>query len=450
MLLEQVISQRVAALAREDFDDDLLHILKRNTLDSYAGVCGSLRDTEMLETFDRMAGEPASGSAIAVWGIGRMAREVDAVFMNAILGRRSDLLNTYFAPNDMGGVHPSDNVALCLTLADWRRMNGLDLLKAVHIAFYMSAAYATYYDPGSAHYDHDAAATFWTALTIGHVMGLTEEEQTRAQRIAGMLGLDTNQAALGQVTDWKHCTYASCAMRAFQAVKMAHAGFEGPVEIYEGEAGFNRFLPHAETIFEPAPELGAIVFKRWPALVFCQTPIDVALALQERIDDPRSIAEVVVSTFELAYRNGAIEGAQSPNSRAGRTHSIAYCVATSLLKPVTYSDFDEARSQDPLLRELMGKVKVVEDGEMTKAYPAKLQCRIVVTLDDGSVVEEARDWPKGNPQDPLSDDDLEAKLREYFPASDTSDANEIVDRLWNIEQQADLDWLLAPLKKRRI
>lgn len=449
-VLEDGISRRVVEFGQVNVTGDLLTTLKRNVLDSYAGISGSLQDTAMLDNFDKMTAGPASGSALGVWGVGRKASEIDAIFMNSILGRRSDLLDTYFAPNAMGAVHPSDNVALALTLADWRHLNGRDFIKATHVAFYMSAAFAAYYNPEPAKYDHDTAATFWTALTIGHVMGLSEAELTRAQRIAGMLGLSINQAAVGQVTDWKHCTYASCAMRAFQAVKMARAGFEAPEQIYEGDAGVNEFLPHAEAIFEPAPDLETIVFKRWPALVFCQTPIDVALGLQDRIDDPRSIQSVRVDTYEVAHRNGATSEAYSPNSRAGRTRSIPYCVATSLLKPIQYADFDAPRSQDSALRDLMGKIDVVEDPAMTKTYPANSPCRIVVTLHDGTTIEATKDHPKGDPRDPLSNDDLENKLRDYFPSDTTADVEEIIVRIWNIEGEASLDWLVAPLKTRRI
>jgi 2-methylcitrate dehydratase len=306
MLLEQTLSQRVAGITYEDLDDDLLHILKRNILDSYAGICASLKDKAMLRKFERLASGPASGSDIDVWGVQKRASVDDALFMNAILGRRSDLLNTYISPNGMGGGHPSDNVALVLTLADWLAMDGRDFLTSIYVAFYLSAAFSTYYDPETAKYDHDAAASFYTALTIGHAMRLSEDELTEAQRIAGMLGLDINQAAKGLLTEWKHCTYASSAMRGLQAVRMARAGFLGPSEIYEGEAGVNQFFPHVATLFDPPPDLKNIIFKRWPALVFCQTPIDVASDLSRRIPDPQTIASVDVKTYEVAFRNGAI------------------------------------------------------------------------------------------------------------------------------------------------
>ena len=321
----------------------------------------------------------------------------------------------------------------------------------MYTAFYLSAAFATYYNPEPAEYDHDAAATFYTALTIGRALGLSQEQLVLVQRIAGMLGLDINQAAVGQVTDWKHCTYASCALRGLQAARLALAGFQAPSQIYQGAAGVDQFFPHAEAVFDPPPDLGLIVFKRWPALVFCQTPIDVALDLAPQIKDPAAIESVLVKTYAVALRNGGTPEAQHPDSRAGRTHSIPYCVATALLKPIVYEDFDQARSTNPDLAALLPKVGVKEDPGFTKAYPAKAQCAITVTLADGSTLQAARDWPKGDPNDPLSDRELEDKLRTYFFFAENQDeVDGVIEGIWKLEEQKDLAWLTSPLKRRLI
>lgn len=451
MLVEQLFSKRTARISYDDLTDNLLHTLQRNILDSYAGICASLKDTAMLQKFERLATGPASGSDIYIWGVQKKASVIDALFMNSILSRRSDLLNTYISPNGMGVVHPSDNVALVLTLADWLTMDGRNFMTSICAAFYLSAAFSTYYDPEPAKYDHDAAASFYTTLTIGRAMGLSEEQLTQAQRIAGMLGLNINQAAKGQLTDWKHCTYASCVVRGMQAVRLARAGFRGPPQIYEGEAGVNQFFPHAAAIFDPPPDLTKIIFKRWPALVFCQTPIDVASDLSGKILDPRAIASVDVKTYEVAFRNGAIPSAYHPDSRAGRTHSIPYCVAAALLKPVEYEDFDDEYSSNTALTQLISKVSVVEDPQMTKAYPAKSPCSIKVTLADGTVVQCERQYPRGDPREPLSDQEIENKFRKYFFfAESKAEQGEVIDRLWNIVREKNLDWLLSPLKRRRI
>lgn len=449
MQLEEILAKRVANFSYESINADLLHVLKRNIMDSYAAICGSLMDKTMLANFDRLVSGLGSGSDIDVWGIEKRGGGMDAIFMNAILARRSDLLSTYLSENSMGGSHPSDNVALALTLADWQKMSGKELLSITYAAFYLSAAFATHYNPEPVKYDHDATATFYTTLIIGKSLGLSEEKLVLAQRIAGMFGLNINQAAVGQMTDWKHCTYASCALRGFQSVKLALAGFQAPPEIYEGTAGVNHFFPHSDAIFDPPPDLTRIIFKRWPALVFCQTPIDVALDLSPEIKDKSTIQSVLVKTYEVAFRNGAIPAAYHPTSRAGRTHSIPYCVATAMLKPVRYEDFDEPHAYNDAIKGLIAKVKVIEDHEIDHAYPAKSKCVIIVTLTDGSTVQAERDYPKGDPNDPLSDKEIEKKLADYFFfATNKAERDEVIERLWRLEEQASLDWLIAPLKRR--
>ena len=451
MLLEEIIAKRVAALNCENLDGNIRHIMKRNIMDSFASICGSLNDREMLLNFARLVSGEASGSDLDIWGIQKRGSFTDTFFVNSIMARRSDLLSTYLSPNNMGGVHPSDNVALALILADWRKMNGTQLLITVHTMFYLSAAFSSYYNPEPANYDHDAAATFITALAIGNVLGCTEEQLVNVQRIAGMFGLDINQAGIGQITDWKHCTYASCALRGLQAAKLALAGFQAPAEIYEGNAGVNHFFPHIESFFEPTPDLGRIIFKRWPALVFCQTPIDVSLDLSAKISDKKAIESVTVKTYEVAYRNGALPSADNPTSRAGRTHSIPYCVATALLKPVSYEDFDESRASDPDLVELLKRINIVNDPELTKAYPEKSPCVIEITLKDGTNIRGDRDYPKGDPHDPLSDHEIEEKLKTYFFfAANDSEKDVIIEKLWKLEEQSSLDWLVLPLKQRLI
>ncbi|MCK5786340.1 MAG: MmgE/PrpD family protein, partial [Candidatus Sabulitectum sp.] len=308
-----------------------------------------------------------------------------------------------------------------------------------------------YYTPQSAGFDHDAAAPFWIAPTIGHAMGLTEDQLTDAQRIAGMLGLTTNQSACGTLTDWRHCTYAASAVKGLQAVRLAMAGFQGPSEIYEGEEGVDKFFPHTGTLFDPPPDLSRIVFKRWPAFTFCQTPIDVALELSEKIPNPGAVTSIDVCTYSLALKYGATSSSSHPETRAGRTHSIPYCVAAALIKPIEYDDFNDLYSKNKTLSSLIPKVKVTEDPEMTKAFPSKSQCSIKVTLEDGTTLNGSRDYPKGDPLDPLSDSELEDKFRKnYFPDGTDAEKDEIIHCIWNMEQEKNLNRLLNPLKRGRI
>jgi 2-methylcitrate dehydratase len=360
-------------------------------------------------------------------------------------------INAAASSNSMGVAHPSDNVSLVLTLAGWLGKSGQEVLGLVHLAYMLAGVFSNYYFPESVEYDHDAAALFYTTLVIGCAVGLTADELSNAQRIAGGMGLDTNQSARDQVTDWKHCTYASCALRGLFAVKMARAGIEGPYAVYQGTAGVDRFFPHADKLFDPMPDLGSVVFKRRPALVFCQTPIDVALDLALKVGDPASIEKIDVKTYEMAANVGAGGGAWQPDSRAGRTHSLPYCVAAVLTKgSLAYQDFDPPGADDPTLKALMANVSVAADASLTAEFPAKSPCTITVTCTDGTTETVSRDYPHGDPADPFSDSEIEDKLRAYFFFAEGGEAATVIDRIGKLEQQSVVDGLLAPLMRRRL
>lgn len=452
-MIEEDLARFTAGISFRDIDKNTLHILKRNIIDSYAGICASLQDEELLEKFRSLAAMDPREEAMGIWGIGTKGPVDEALFMNTILARRSDLLGTYFSPHDMGGNHPADNTALVLSLADWLNKDGKSLLTYTYAAYILSCAFSDYYNPEQNGYDHDAMALLYTSLITGYILEAGYDDLVRAQQIAGVFGLDIDQTAKGEVTDWKHCTYASCALRALHIVRMAKAGFPGARDIYEGEAGLNRFIPHYHTMLETLPDLGSIIIKRWPALVFCQTPIDVALNIAGAIGNPDDIVHVEVQTFALAMANGATDSSYNPNTRAGRTHSIPYCVAAALLKnTVEYSFFDDDfPAKEPGIAALIRKVRVVENTGMTAKYPDCAPCRITVTLRDGSVITRSRDYPKGDPHDPLTDQELEEKARKNFCLiMDESTADEIIRRIWNLENEETIAWLVAPLQQNRM
>ncbi|MBN0047579.1 MmgE/PrpD family protein [Streptomyces actuosus] len=446
--LESELARYTQRLADKRLGEEDLHTIKRSVIDSYAGICASMTDRKLLDRFRRVTEGPGAGSDSAVWGVGRESGIADAVFLDTVLARRSDLLNTYVSPNGMGGIHPSDNVALAWVLGDWLKWNGHQFLNSVNLFFHLSALLADHYDPEESGFDHDAAALFWTAFAIGQALGLSETQLIEAQRIAGGFGYTSNQAAVGEVTDWKHCTYASCAARGLEAARLARAGFTGAQRIYQGEFGADHFFRHRGTALDGEPDLTRIIFKRWPALFYCQTPIDVALELSSGFDGADDIRAVTVETYGRAIRNGATASASHPVSRAGRTPSLPYCVATALLKPVEYSDFEAERARDPQLRQLMEKIDVREDAAMTRKFPPMTPCRISVTLRDGDVVRGERDFSRGDPHDPLSDDDVSDKLRANLsPVAPPTDRGEILADLWGLERLEDLSPLLTPLKQ---
>jgi 2-methylcitrate dehydratase len=173
IMIEETIADFVTQTSFASMDADAKHLIKRNILDSYAGICASLQDIDMIRKFTTLTRLSSDEHGMVVWGVNRKASVADALFMNTILARRSDLLDTYMSPSKMGANHPSDNFALVLALTDWLDKSGRDLLAYTYTAFMLSCAYSDYYNPEPAKYDHDAQAIFYTPLIIGYILGLT-------------------------------------------------------------------------------------------------------------------------------------------------------------------------------------------------------------------------------------------------------------------------------------
>jgi len=452
-MMEDTLSAYTHRIAETPPDPALVHLIKRNIIDSYAGICASLQDTPLLQKFDRLASMVPSEKGMMVWGVGRRSQVTEALFMNTILARRSDLVNTYLSPGNRGGAHPSDNVSLVLALADWKDKSGTEVLRSTLLAYELSCMFAAYYNPEQNNYDHDAQALFFTPLVIGSMMGLGVDELTQAQRIAGMMGLTINQAAVGQVTDWKHCTYASCALRGYEAVMLAASGFIGPVDIFDGESGISQFIPHGLSIMDPRPDLQSVIFKQWPALVFCQAPIDAAIEIAQKIEDPVAIDCVRVYIYRKAIEEAAIPSSYHPASRAARTHSLPYCIAAALIKKtIEYGFFDDGfLEHNETIAALIPKIAIIEDPVMTRTYPDGAPCRIIVIFNDGSSIESSRKFPHGDPQDPLSDQEITDKAcRNLSLLIPPDEAEAVIARIWNLENERSVDWLVAPLKKRML
>ena len=88
-------------------------------------------------------------------------------------------------------------------------------------------------------------------------------------------------------------------------------------------------------------------------------------------------------------------------------NSIAAALAEGRVSP---QEFTEEKLWDARLRAQMSKVKVVANEEFEQAFPAKQCTRVTITTTDGRSLSHAVDVPKGDPRDPMTEQDLQVKF----------------------------------------
>jgi 2-methylcitrate dehydratase PrpD len=153
-----------------------------------------------------------------------------------------------------------------------------------------------------------------------------------------------------------------------------------------------------------------------------------------------------IQTVELRIYQAAID--LLGNIKAATPYlakfNIPFCAATALrYGHCRLDDFTPARLQDVDLRQIMDKTTVSPDPELTAAYPRTWPARVTITLSNGRQLKAANEFPKGDPENPLSEQELVAKFKGLTEGQlPAGKADEICERVMNLEKIDNVNRLL--------
>jgi 2-methylcitrate dehydratase len=247
------------------------------------------------------------------------------------------------------------------------------------------------------------------AAGIGAMMGLSTDVVYQAIQQALHTTTATRQSRKGEISSWKAYAPAFASKAAIEAVDRAMRGEGSPSPIYEGTDGVIAQLldgPGAHYIV-PLPSKGeskrAILqsyTKEYSAEYQSQALIDLALQLRSRIADLAQVASIVIHTshhthFVIGTGAGDPQKMDPQASRETLDHSIMYIFAVALEDGSWHHETSYARERATRTSTvaLWHKITTVEDPEWTRRYHAHdpmekaFGGRVVITMDDGSVVE---------------------------------------------------------------
>jgi len=100
-----------------------------------------------------------------------------------------------------------------------------------------------------------------------------------------------------------------------------------------------------------------------------------------------------------------------PESRETADHSLPYCIAAALVDhKITTQSFSEEKLKDPKIWEVINKIKGEASIEFEKMFPAKQPSKVSIKLKDGREFSEYIEFPKGDPREPMTIEDIENKF----------------------------------------
>ncbi|HLJ57226.1 MAG TPA: MmgE/PrpD family protein [Chthonomonadaceae bacterium] len=448
--LAERLSEYAAGLRFEDLTDEAVHETKRRLLDSLGCAMGAYA-SEPAAIARRMALTSTSSLPATVIGTGAKSSPDLAAFSNGVHFRYLDYNDTYLSKEP---AHPSDNFAAVLAIAEPVGAGGRDIITAAVLAYEIQCRLCDAASIRARGWDHVTYGSFSTALAAGKLLGLTAEQLTHAQGLAGVPNNAMRQTRVGMLSHWKGCAFANASRNGVFAALLASYGMTGPSEVFEGEMGFFQQVsgPFEIGMLGGGGQpfmINRTHIKYYPAEYHSQSAIDAALELRNQIPGGAdAIERVTIETFNAAVEIiGGEPEKWRPTTRETADHSLPYCVAVALREGrVTLDSFDDAHLRDEALLSLVARTEVRANAELNAKYPEGIPNLVRVHLAGGAPVEKEVTFPRGHARNPMNDAEVEAKFRALAePLLVPAAVTEIIERCWNLERESDIGGLLGLL-----
>ena len=152
-------------------------------------------------------------------------------------------------------------------------------------------------------------------------------------------------------------------------------------------------------------------FKPYPVCRWAQPAVEAALALQRAHG---FVAEDITAVSIESFREAIALGAHCrvPETTEDAQYSLPYPVAAALVFGRLGADeIDVPKLADPRVRRLLGAVVLAENEDYSRLFPAERWARVRIALTDGRILVSEPARARGNPENPMSDAELQAK---YF------------------------------------
>ena len=261
---------------------------------------------------------------------------------------------------------------------------------------------------------------FGAAVTASKLVGLTVEQTLAAAGIAGSMAAGSMEfLADGAWTKRMHPGLA--AQNGIQAALLASEGFVAPRRIFEGRDGFlhaysRHALPEVLTdALGKSFEILQTAAKPHACCRYMQGPIDAILELMRRHSiSPDRIKKIDIAVLEAGW--GIVceprDRKYHPGSIVDAQFSMPFGAAVAALCGAAGLDqFTLGQIRSPRIHQMMGKVVLTKDVALETNFPREWPARVVIETDTGERYENSVRYPKGDPENPLTWEEMAAKFR---------------------------------------
>ena len=377
-----------------------------------------------------------------------------AAFLNGLFGSSAPQLDDVYAES-LG--HPGvGTLPAALAVGERAKADGRQILVATvagyEVAIRIGAAVGKEaFDRGW--HPRAGCNVFAAAVASAKILELKGPEAYCA-----VLGLAGNKASGLVSAAFFHDAFYTLSGNASQdgvmAALLAQARYDAGCTILEAEhGGYCRVVcdqPDWDRLTEGLGqrfEILGIAQKPHSSCMCAHAAIDATLSIVKRYDiGPQDVERIKIWGFREMTETF---GQSYPENRIHATMSIPYLVAVAIAdRQVLPLQLEETRLKDPQIAALQERMELFVDPELERLCPKYLPARVEIRTKGGAVYLEEVKVPKGDPDNPLSPEELRLKFRNLTAdILDQAAIEEAIGMIDDLEMMSDVGELTSVLRR---
>lgn len=372
----------------------------------------------------------SQGGNVAVIGFDYETTLHNAAFIQAMNVHATELDDGH----RLGMIHLGASIlSALLPMAEVEHLTIDDVLLGVVVGYEAAIRTAMAMQPSHkvrGYHTSGTCGTIGSAMAIATAMRLSKDGMKTAlsaatASAAGLLEMQEDESQM------KPFNLAQAAVGGITAAYAAKSGYVGPDDPIGGKRGLLAVMsenPNLEPLrnFDIVPfEIMRIYRKPYAACRHCHPAIEAALWIKESQDIQVSdIASIDVDTYKLAvggHDHTGIKGVASAKL------STPFSVALALTKnSANLMDFNQGTVNDTAILDLTKRVKVHVNEELTSWSPQKRAAIVKITTIDGKEFSREVDYPKGEPENPMTEKEVIGKYRDMAAYAGIDNTNKYI------------------------
>jgi 2-methylcitrate dehydratase len=436
--ISRTISEFAVNLKYDDLPEKVINEVKRFLYDSIGCAFGGYhtKDVNILRDIYKETGGKPEATLI---GFGDKIPSVNATLVNSLMIRAQDFNDIYWKEDPS---HPSDLIPATLSVAEMVGASMKDVITAIVLAYEFEQRLCEFAVPGirERKWHHATLTQFVSPIVAGKLLKLNIDQMVNAIGISGSHSHTIGCPTAGKLTMMKNTVDPMAVQSGVFAALMAQKGYTGTEAVFEGKEGFMDCFfgwDVKEQKVNPVEMKGRDALGSWqwdieklvgglgesfkilecgmkafPTEALTHTHITATLKVVTNNNITYDqIDSITITTIARACDILFDPHKYRPESRETADHSLPYCIAAALVDhKITTQSFSEEKMKDRRIWEVIDKIKGEASEEFEKMFPAKQPSKVVVRTKDGKEYSEYLEYPKGDPREPMTMEDLENKF----------------------------------------